>query len=716
MQSLAADDPQWIGSYRLLARLGSGGMGHVYFARSPGGRTTALKVVRPELAGDPTFRARFRREVESARRVSGVFTAPVLDADAEGPIPWLAVAYVPGPTLHEAIPAHGTMNEAGLRSLGAGLAEALVAVHRVGLIHRDLKPGNVLLAADGPKVIDFGISRAADGTILTAAGALVGSPGFMSPEQVVADGVLGPASDVFSLAATLVYAATGAGPFDGGPTSAILYRIVRELPRLDGLPAPLAPIMAACLDKDPSRRPTPQSLVDSLSTGDPIAWLTPSLQAELADRAQQAIALGAVPDPPPPLSDLRSNPQSPATPSRRRFVGATVGAVVGIATVGGAAAWALDRSPARPKPRLRPTGPPVLPLPKTTTPLWTYSSEEDENVLHFPVTLAGGTLCFAGIDLYGLDGATGRLKWAHSGHGGPGLGFSNGEPFSTTTTVYAMYDNATENELIASCDGATGEAWRLANLGSALQGSLITGATGTLACLFSGNSRNVDCISGVDLSGGRIAWTSPSNDYEDAAVGPGACYILTKGAVFAHDLATGSEIWRSYRNPSTGNDDRIRYSDGLVIVLADDGASVIALNSRSGSQVWKATIDDTASLLEVGGGISVVLSKDSIAAFDLRTGRLRWRTPGALDFNLYTTYDPLSVSESVVVAAYSQSAQGSGFVAMNAFDGKVRWRHLEPAGTKVEWGVVADAERVYGVPHSPGITPALKQKIYAFSA
>lgn len=220
MQELQAGDPQRIGPYSLVGRLGAGGMGRVFVGRSAGGRLVAVKVIRDELAGDPDFRVRFTREVAAAKSVSGLFTAPVVDADVDGPVPWLATAYVAGPSLAQAVRDHGALPLASVLALAAGLAEGLSAVHVAGLVHRDLKPSNVLLAEDGPRVIDFGISRAAEASTLTHTGLVVGSPGFMSPEQ--AEGrETGPPSDVFSLGALLVFAATGEGPFGTGSTAAL---------------------------------------------------------------------------------------------------------------------------------------------------------------------------------------------------------------------------------------------------------------------------------------------------------------------------------------------------------------------------------------------------------------------------------------------------------------------------------------------------------------
>lgn len=217
MQPLEAGEPHTIGAYRLLGRLGAGGMGRVYLGRSAGGRTVAVKVVHPHFALDEQFRARFRREVESARRIGAQWTAPVLDADPDAPVPWVATGYVAGPPLSQAITEHGPLPEHAVRTLGAGLAEALAVVHGQGIVHRDVKPSNVLLALDGPRLIDFGIARALGATVsLTSTGVSVGSPGYMAPEQIRGRDVSG-AADVFSLGAVLAYAATGAAPFRATP-------------------------------------------------------------------------------------------------------------------------------------------------------------------------------------------------------------------------------------------------------------------------------------------------------------------------------------------------------------------------------------------------------------------------------------------------------------------------------------------------------------------
>ncbi|MFI9345385.1 serine/threonine-protein kinase [Streptomyces sp. NPDC052773] len=259
-----AELPEYAGDYRLESCLGSGGMGVVHLARSPSGMKLAVKVVHAEFARDPEFRGRFRQEVAAARRVSGAFTAPVVDADPEAERPWMATLFIPGPTLSEEVKRNGPMPAAQLRRLMAGLAEALRDIHRVGVVHRDLKPSNVLLAEDGPKVIDFGISRPKDSELRTETGKLIGTPPFMAPEQFRRPREVGPAADIFALGSVMVHAATGRGPFDSDSPYVVAYQVVHDEPDLTGVPEGLAPLVLRCLAKEPEERPTPDELMREL--------------------------------------------------------------------------------------------------------------------------------------------------------------------------------------------------------------------------------------------------------------------------------------------------------------------------------------------------------------------------------------------------------------------------------------------------------------------
>ncbi|MER5629647.1 serine/threonine-protein kinase [Streptomyces nitrosporeus] len=338
MDQLTHDDPSHIGPYRLLARLGAGGMGEVYLARSGGGRTVAVKLVRSELATEPEFRRRFAQEIAAARRVGGLWTAAVLDADTDAAAPWVATAYVPGPSLHAVLAGQeGPLPERSVRILGHRLAQALTAVHTAGLIHRDLKPANVLVTIDGPRVIDFGIARALDAVTadgkLTRTGAVIGSPGYMSPEQVRGE-TLTPVSDVFSLGSVLAFAGTRRHPFGSSESGmhAVMYRIAQEEPDLEGLPEGLEGLVRACLAKNPADRPSPQEVVSRTqeAEGDTEPWLPAGLIAELGRKAAELLDSdgpaqrvparpagpppGATPPPPSAAPTTGAVPPLPAAP------------------------------------------------------------------------------------------------------------------------------------------------------------------------------------------------------------------------------------------------------------------------------------------------------------------------------------------------------------------------------------------------------------------
>ena len=324
MKPLAADDPRVIGEYRLRARLGAGGMGRVYLGLSPAGRAVAIKVVHPDLASDADFLRRFGQEVAAARAVSGIYTAPVVASGLNERPPWLATAFVPGPPLDQVVGENGPLPEQALWPLLAGLVEALQAIHACGVVHRDLKPANVLLATDGPRVIDFGIARAADGTSLTAAGVVFGTPGYMSPEQAEGRGA-GPASDVFALGCVVAYAATGTGPFGTGTAAAILYRVVHANPVLDGVPPRLRQVVAACLAKDPAARPTLRALSGMIAGGmdttgpsavafwpSSVAGLISAYQARLEEQTRSRPAEGFS------WATTTHRPTTPSDPGRDR--------------------------------------------------------------------------------------------------------------------------------------------------------------------------------------------------------------------------------------------------------------------------------------------------------------------------------------------------------------------------------------------------------------
>ncbi|WP_333740983.1 serine/threonine-protein kinase [Streptomyces sp. IBSBF 2806] len=344
MEKLGPGDPQRIGGYRLLARLGAGGMGRVYLARSDRGRTVAVKLVRRELAAREEFRARFRQEVRNAQRVGGFWTAPVLDADTEAAVPWVATGYVAGPSLQQVVSHdHGPLPERSVRILAAGLAHALTNIHAAGIVHRDLKPSNVMVTIEGPRVIDFGVARALESVTddggLTQTGAVIGSPGFMAPEQVRGDGVT-PASDVFCLGSVIAYAATGVLPF-GAPDDgahALMFRIAEDEPDLAGVPEGVADLVRACLRKDPAARPSLARVLELTGVDDTVSdgrsrdpWLPSALVAQLG---RHAVRLLEVEDPEnpenPESADGTERPRNTATPGYPSNPGNADGPTAGV--------------------------------------------------------------------------------------------------------------------------------------------------------------------------------------------------------------------------------------------------------------------------------------------------------------------------------------------------------------------------------------------------
>ncbi|MFF3838546.1 serine/threonine-protein kinase [Streptomyces sp. NPDC001930] len=400
------DLPERIGDYAVERELGAGGMGTVYLARSRGGRTVAVKVVRPELAADPHFRARFRAEVDAARRVGGFHTAQVVDADPDAPAPWLATAYIAGPTLSGLLAERGPMDEARLRMLGAALAEALQAIHDCGLIHRDLKPGNIIMADDGPRVLDFGIARALEGTRLTFTGAAFGTPGFLAPEQAQGHEV-GCAADVFALGAVLVAAAGGQAFGEGTPVM-LLYRAVHEPADLSALPEGVRPVVAACLAKDPAHRPTPRRLLDLLA---------PHTAVKAADAAAH-----------PPTRASSAAPSAASaplpTPTAVSAAAPTAGGIADAATAGAAPRAATRRAPA---PQAEPRGAES----SGAEPRGAESSGADSRGAEsLPGRMPTGRVAAAAAGALLVLGATGYGIYAS---GGPGSGSGSGDAFPKAT-------------------------------------------------------------------------------------------------------------------------------------------------------------------------------------------------------------------------------------------------------------------------------------------
>ena len=390
---LRQTDPSQVGRYRLVARLGAGGMGVVYLGVDPNGQQVAVKVLRPELADNPEFRVRFGREVTMLTRVQGVCTVRVIEADTEAPKPFLVTEYADGPSLSEYIDARGPLDAGMLYGLATGLAEALTAIHAAGIVHRDLKPSNVLLTAGGPKVIDFGIAQALDTTSLTKTGITVGSAGFMAPEQVM--GKAGTAADIFTWAVTVAYAASGQSPFGTGTSDVILYRIVHAAPDITAVPPGLRPLVEAALAKEPRDRPTAPQLLSQLTQSTaarPSAGYGNPTQTILAQTWHPSAPRPAVPPPHPTVPPPGTAPPAGPRSSRRRtallpvvltlaFLLAAGGTAVGFALAGGsggthgpAGASTTQTRPAQLTPATThgtTTTPPTSPASSTTTPATT---------------------------------------------------------------------------------------------------------------------------------------------------------------------------------------------------------------------------------------------------------------------------------------------------------------------------------------------------------
>ncbi|MER7490586.1 serine/threonine-protein kinase [Streptomyces sp. NPDC126497] len=388
-----AELPEYAGHYRLESRLGAGGMGVVHLARGTSGRRVAVKVVHASYAEDPEFRGRFRQEVAAARRVSGAFTAPVVDADPEAGRPWMATLYIPGPTLSEQVKRNGPMDEAQLRRLMAGLAEALRDIHRVGVVHRDLKPSNVLLAEDGPKVIDFGISRPKDSELRTETGKLIGTPPFMAPEQFRRPREVGPAADVFALGSLMVHAATGRGPFDSDSPYVVAYQVVHDEPDLTGVPEALAPLVLRCLAKEPGERPTPDELMRELRS------VAADYDTQVFIPAQRT----REPETPRPSAETPGR-RTPRRPGRRSVLGAgalclaVVGTLVSVHLYGGSDLPPGDAVPQAAAERFAP---------------WRTRPVAEPGTTHCSYG-AARLLCARTGLVFALDPSDGGLVWRHA--------------------------------------------------------------------------------------------------------------------------------------------------------------------------------------------------------------------------------------------------------------------------------------------------------------
>ncbi|WP_415957644.1 protein kinase domain-containing protein [Streptomyces sp. 021-4] len=565
-----AEFPEYAGTYRLEACLGSGGMGVVHLARSASGLQLAVKVVHRPYAADPEFRARFRQEVAAARRVSGAFTAPVVDADPEAVRPWMATLYVPGPTLAEQVKRNGPLAPAEMRRLTAGLAEALRDIHRAGVIHRDLKPSNVLLSDAGPKVIDFGISRPYDSDLRTETGKLIGSPPYMAPEQFQRPREVGPAADVFALGAVLVHAATGRGPFDSDSPYIVAYQVVHDEADLSGVPEDLAELVGRCLAKDPAQRPTPDEVMAELRP--------PSYEAAAFIPAQRRV--GAV-----------------------AGAGAFAGAVeAGAGEREGAEAATHVRGAAVPGRRWRPT--------------------RGRLVLAAALLLVVAGAGAGGFALWGGGGGGGGpAKAPERTKGAAGTAFSpwttslrtsgRATPVCSSAGAGAALYCAVAGTGTARIDPADGRVvWSDRNTALREASAPIVSGGVVLSAGPDGKLRAYDPVKGVPVRETGLS-ASPGSAF------PAGSTLLTvadSGTVTALDGASGVERWErsltGHTRPDFGLYDE---ASGLAYAFehAADGAStlVTAVDAGSGRAAWQLRLDGILTPVATAGAGELVLTE-----------------------------------------------------------------------------------------------------------
>jgi outer membrane protein assembly factor BamB len=665
MEPLERDDPRVAGEFRLRARLGAGGMGRVYLGYSPAGRAVAVKICHPEFAADPAFVARFAHEVAAARAVNGLFTAQVIAAGPDDRPPWLATSYVPGPSLYDAVAAHGPLPEPAVWRLAAGLAEALQAVHDRGLVHRDLKPTNVLLAADGPRVIDFGIARALDATALTTTGTTFGTPSYMSPEQ--ADGQPAtPASDVFALGSVLCFAATGGTPFGDGEPPAVLYRIVHDPPALEAVPRALRGLVAACLSKDPADRPTLRQVLRTCQArvpqlAGPSASFWPGQVAAMIATRQIGPATPPVLDPGdrPTLTagrdlvapDGSGSPRSGAAPrpdrvgglmSRRRALAGLAGlSAAGLAVGGWAYASSGSGRPAAASQVLwaRKTGGPVssgaalaggvVYIGGDDGSVHAFDAASGRPVRTFPtsgaisggVAVSGGRLFAGSADhqVHAFDAGTGERAWAYR-TGGP----VSCTPAVANGTVYIGSDDGH----VYAIDAGTGHlAWRYGTGGQVRSGPLPGGSQASEAYndfVWAGSEDGYLYGLGTD---GTLQWRfatgSPVTGGPVGDLGV-VCVGDANGQVFAMAGAGPPKSWEYSVGGAVRGTPAVA---GQMLYIGSAAAAVHAVDVFGGNQYWSYPTSGPVNSGPATDGSAVYAGDDDgyVYAIDVTSVSPRWR-------------------------------------------------------------------------------------------
>ncbi|MFJ3667245.1 protein kinase [Streptomyces sp. NPDC090106] len=633
---LRPEDPGQLGRHHLIARLGAGGMGQVYLARSPGGRLTAVKTIHEHLAADPHYRERFRREAAAARKVTGAYTAAVLDADPDARLPWLATAFLPGATLRHAVAVTGPLPAPAVRALAAALAEALRDIHAAGLVHRDLKPSNVLLTRDGPRVIDFGIARAPDDRALTEPGGMIGTPGYMSPEQILAGAAATDATDVFALGAVLTFAVTGRNAFGAASVPVLLYRIVHEQPRLDDVPVELGlrDLISTCLDKTPGNRPDATAILRRTRT--------PALSPWWREEPLRSLLTDPEPIPEPTPAPTTVVLPGPAVPPRgewpRRAAlaagGAAFAGLFGYAVTHGGSddgaedpdAWKVTRGTAA-----------------TGATRWQLSAGEGR----VDALLATPT----GLVLHGLEGtvtssgstqsrsaSAGRLRWAVEtsadvpddwGVTDGGLLLAGGIGLTPTAT-------STGRTLSKAAAPDSTQRWY------ALAGSVMVVS-------------DTNVLRAVSLTSGAGLWRREQlTEWRRPAV-VGETILLTHEFVrpTCVDARTGKELWFY---GELGKDDRVTAAGALppdrFALLTEKGVLHI-VDARSGHRTAARTLGTGiargVTALARAGTTGLLLTGSTLHGFGLDDARLHWSTP-ALGLDACWTRHPGGVHTPVLAS------------------------------------------------------------------
>jgi outer membrane protein assembly factor BamB/serine/threonine protein kinase len=678
LEPLVPGDPLKVGGYELRARLGSGGMGRVYLGFSAAGRAVAVKVVHPALAGDQEFRARFRREAAAAQAVSGAYTASVVAAGPDDDPPWLATVFVPGPSLAEAVADGGPLPTASVWRLAAGLVEALQALHSRGLVHRDLKPANVLLAVDGPRVIDFGISRALEATSVTATGTTVGTPSFMSPEQAEG-GPPAPAGDVFSLGGVLTFAATGAAPFGDGSPADVLYRVVHSAPALDGVPVSLRDLVSGCLAKAPADRPALSQLAAAIAAAAPAAAVSsptsfwPEALTDLIrayhDRLSPGSAAGEGPGPtrldarpavtgplaspgsaPTPPGSGQAGSPSPPPPGRRPGVGRrqVVLAGAGVVAAGaGLTAWFLTRgSP--------PAGKGAGSQTTASTPATARAAPRVPGTRLWSFQTSGG-------QVHSVTAAPGVVYLANTNNGAA----------PDAHNVYALHA------------GTGAQLWRVTNLGELY--SLLTLAGGALYF-----GTDFHYVYALNASDGAMRWRRLTGDRVvcPPAVSGGVVYAGSNDrSLYALGASTGHTLWDFRTGGAVRSGPVVQGSGGagLVSFGSDDG-SVYQLQAASGTQKWRSAVGGfVREPVAVGPGVVYAASDDKhVYALRADDGGLLWR---------FATSDH-PVSPVLAGDLLYVGSADNVLYALHAATGERIWTY-PASGDQITWRVAAADGAVY---------------------